>query len=1074
MRPLDKDDPRQIGGYRLVALLGEGTTAQVFLGASNEGRPVVVKAVRDDAVRDTAFRSRFAHEVAAARRVDCPFVVPVLDAETGGSRPWIATAYAPGPALAEAVERHGPLPAETVRTLAAGLAAGLEALHARELTHGRLSPSDVALAPDGPRIVDLGVARGPDGPSIEEGGVVIGTALPSPAFRAPEQLTGGDVGFAADVFSLGAVLVHAARGDGPFGTDTDPGVGDRIVHGTPDLGGLPAWLGQLAVACLAKDPADRPTPGQIRTATAGELDGPGWLPARVGAEVARRAATSWARAGGLPPFVTGASAGGTGGGPRDDRASVPPPRTGGRRRAGDPSATAYASGRPGLAFGAGADAEAAHTGGSGRRRKPSTPPDAHTAAQVPLAASDGAAPDGPATPPRDSGGAGRRRKPAEAEGIARATAADAAPGTPGGPVAVPGATGGTGGHDGAGRRRVPNAADGTARESAAEAAGTTPAVSGRADDSAGPREDVPGTAGSPADAGGATLSGAPGGAGAPGPGPRGEASGARSASDPTPPPDPPSEGAVEQQIVEAELVDDDAPLPPRASADAAPGETDLPGRPATAPAGAAPPPPAGAPGHAPGGPATAPPAPPPSSVRFIRPGPERRRFLAWVAAGGAVLAGAVTGAALWGSGGSDKPARANPAAPPVPPVPSGPSGPSGPKSIRAWVREDTLDAGQLSLLSEELPATLGKSVEYTVERRAESALSQEFVNAFNRRDTIPDVFETDLLSLAAHAAAGRIADLTSYQERFETGSWLPAMRSAVSIDDAVVGVPVTASVPVVLFHRGLYTTAGLPVPRTREEWVDGLEHLRTRFGTNPAFRSLHLPGRAWQVLASFMWETGGEVALHVKDDSRRDGGSWRGGFDLPGSTDAVRFFRQLQQYAPEGADAAESALRPGELFARGETASVIGSAALYSAATAADSRLAGQLDAFPLPGHSPDRPGAVGVGGTALVVSATCRDIPAAVDLLTTLSSARWRSRLAESGRALSPYPADATQGPNPMARAGAAAAAAVGHAYPTAPGWSEKPLVEFGRAVLGGTDAMAAAAASNQIVAAEFGRATG
>lgn len=276
MRPLHKDDPRQIGGHRLVAVLGEGATAQVFLGATPEGRPVVLKAVRPVPARDAGFRARFAREVAAARSIDNPYAVPVVDAEVGGPVLWLATEYAPGPALAEAVHKCGPLPPHSVRTLAAGLAAALDALHAVDLTHGRLGPAHVALAPDGPRVVDLGVARSPDGPSVSKAGVVIGTVLPAPAYRSPEQLDGRVAGPASDVFSLGSVLVFAATGAGPFGEDNTPGIGDRVGRAAPTLDGLPSWLGELVSACLAKDRRTGPRqrrstrpPRARRTAPAG-------------------------------------------------------------------------------------------------------------------------------------------------------------------------------------------------------------------------------------------------------------------------------------------------------------------------------------------------------------------------------------------------------------------------------------------------------------------------------------------------------------------------------------------------------------------------------------------------------------------------------------------------------------------------------------------------------------------------------------------------------------------------------------------------------------------------------------
>lgn len=339
----------------------------------------------------------------------------------------------------------------------------------------------------------------------------------------------------------------------------------------------------------------------------------------------------------------------------------------------------------------------------------------------------------------------------------------------------------------------------------------------------------------------------------------------------------------------------------------------------------------------------------------------------------------------------------------------------------------------------------------------------------NAADTAPDVFEVDILSLAAHHAAGRIVDLTQSQDRFDTDAWLPAIQSAVNVDERLLGLPLTASAPAVLFHQGMFAEAGVAVPSTRAQWVDGLEQLRTHFAADATFRPLWLPGRSWHVLASLIWGSGGMLAV-------QDGNAWLGNFNLPESIDGVRFFRRLQQYAPEAQDLTEDGLNVGELFARGRAASVVGSASLHPAALAADPGLAQQLNAFAMPGRNASAPGSVGVQGTALVVSSKCRDVPAAVELLALLATDPWRDQVTRTAGALSPrtVPEQAVFGPNPMLRAGAAAARTSGHAYPTAPGWSERPVLEFGRAVLAGTDAAAAAASANQLVAAEFGRTTG
>ena len=103
---------------------------RVYLGVSPGGRPVAVKAIRAELAADPQFRTRFGREVAAARRVSGVFTAQVVDADVDGPVAWMATAYVPGPSLADAVESHGPLPEASLLALAAGLAESLGAIHA--------------------------------------------------------------------------------------------------------------------------------------------------------------------------------------------------------------------------------------------------------------------------------------------------------------------------------------------------------------------------------------------------------------------------------------------------------------------------------------------------------------------------------------------------------------------------------------------------------------------------------------------------------------------------------------------------------------------------------------------------------------------------------------------------------------------------------------------------------------------------------------------------------------------------------------------------------------------------------
>src|SRR6202041_3537500 len=124
--------------------------------------------------------------------------------------PGLATVYINAPSLADAVQRGGPLPTAALHALAAGLAEGLQAIHAAGVVHRDLKPSNVLLAADGPRVIDFGISRAREASMLTQTGTVMG----SPGSLPPEQAEGLVVGPPSDIFSLGGVLTFAATGEG--------------------------------------------------------------------------------------------------------------------------------------------------------------------------------------------------------------------------------------------------------------------------------------------------------------------------------------------------------------------------------------------------------------------------------------------------------------------------------------------------------------------------------------------------------------------------------------------------------------------------------------------------------------------------------------------------------------------------------------------------------------------------------------------------------------------------------------------------------------------------------------------
>ncbi|WP_007510546.1 WD40 repeat domain-containing serine/threonine protein kinase [Pseudofrankia saprophytica] len=258
--PLLATDPRQVGSYTLLRRLGRGGMGVVYYGRSHEGRLVAVKVIRPEVAADREFRARFRHEVANARRVRGFCTAEVLDADTDGELAYLVTDYVQGPTLAQAIRERGPLARADLEQLAINMATALTVIHSAGVIHRDLKPENVLLSPTGARVIDFGIARALDAATALSREI---RRIGTPAFMAPEQVAGTDLTPAADIFAWGGVVVHAGTGRLPFGDGPTDVIFYRIETKPPDLSGLPMPLRDIVAVAMRKDPAVRPTAGEL-------------------------------------------------------------------------------------------------------------------------------------------------------------------------------------------------------------------------------------------------------------------------------------------------------------------------------------------------------------------------------------------------------------------------------------------------------------------------------------------------------------------------------------------------------------------------------------------------------------------------------------------------------------------------------------------------------------------------------------------------------------------------------------------------------------------------------------------
>ncbi|WP_194825355.1 protein kinase [Nocardia sp. XZ_19_231] len=280
IHPPGPSDPPTIGRYRVLGTLESAAGFRSVLATGPDDSLVVVRQALPELLDEPEFRIRMRHSAIAAMRVTGSANTTVIDVDADAEKPWLASAFVPGVGLDTAVAEHGPLPVPAVRALAAALASALRTVHAAGLVHQRIRADTVLLARDSGRLGEVGITPA--------AGTATATAMGTPDFLSPEQSLGYELTPASDVFSLGSVLAFAASGVAPFAAPSVPYTLFNIAQREPDLSRVPEPLFEMLAACLRKDPAARPTPGQILDYLGAQPSGPPPWPAPVIDDIGRQ------------------------------------------------------------------------------------------------------------------------------------------------------------------------------------------------------------------------------------------------------------------------------------------------------------------------------------------------------------------------------------------------------------------------------------------------------------------------------------------------------------------------------------------------------------------------------------------------------------------------------------------------------------------------------------------------------------------------------------------------------------------------------------------------------------------
>ncbi|MFF3211860.1 extracellular solute-binding protein [Streptomyces sp. NPDC002886] len=388
---------------------------------------------------------------------------------------------------------------------------------------------------------------------------------------------------------------------------------------------------------------------------------------------------------------------------------------------------------------------------------------------------------------------------------------------------------------------------------------------------------------------------------------------------------------------------------------------------------------------------------------------------------------------------------------------------AGPKEITVWVMDGSAPKAWIDAVNAEFSAK-HPGVTVKVETQQWKGIQEKVTTALSE-DTPPDVLELGNTQTAGYAVTGGLAELTKDKAKLGADAWAKGMLASAEIDGKLYSAPWYAANRVVVYDKKAYAKAGVTPPTTRDEWVAGLEKLKA---ADPKSQPIYLPGQSWYVLAGFIWDEGGDLAV-------KDGAKWKGGLATPQAASAVEFYKKLQSFSTAPKDKDEATPQQStDIVPKGGVSSWIGLGWEAGGAEKAlkDAGKEADFGYFPIPGKTADKPGTVFLGGSNLAIAERSKNKDLAKEWLALAAGKDQMTKYAaETKGALLPNQVGANFAPPAGSFAEAMAkAGANGKITPVTPGWANvetepNPIKDFMTKVLNGTDpAKAGAEADTEI----------